>query len=71
MDYGENILVYQDTGEGRKVCTYYHLVSVPAILLIDPITGQKMRGWSGMVYPDSLLEVFSQPCLSSHVALQW
>ncbi|KAM3298752.1 hypothetical protein ACQJBY_040300 [Aegilops geniculata] len=48
--------VYQDTGEGRKVCTYYHLVSVPAILLIDPITGQKMRGWSGMVYPDSLLE---------------
>lgn len=48
--------VYQDTSEGRKVCTYYHLVSVPAILLIDPITGQKMRGWSGMVYPDSLLE---------------
>uniref|UniRef100_A0ACD5Y3Y0 Uncharacterized protein n=1 Tax=Avena sativa TaxID=4498 RepID=A0ACD5Y3Y0_AVESA len=48
--------VYQDTSEGRKVCTYYNLVSVPAILLIDPITGQKMRGWNGMVYPDSLLE---------------
>jgi hypothetical protein len=37
------------------------LDSVPAILLIDPITGQKMRGWNGMVYPDSLLEVFSNP----------
>ncbi|XP_051220152.1 plant UBX domain-containing protein 7 [Lolium perenne] len=48
--------VYQDTSEGRKVCTYYKLDSVPAILLIDPITGQKMRGWNGMVYPDSLLE---------------
>ncbi|CAM0902407.1 unnamed protein product [Alopecurus aequalis] len=48
--------VYQDTSEGRKVCTYYNLASVPAILLIDPITGQKMRAWNGMVYPDSLLE---------------
>ncbi|KQJ85219.1 plant UBX domain-containing protein 7 [Brachypodium distachyon] len=48
--------VYQDTSEGRKVCTYYNLVSVPAILLIDPITGQKMCAWTGMVYPDRLLE---------------
>ncbi|KAK8456442.1 hypothetical protein SEVIR_3G022200v4 [Setaria viridis] len=48
--------VYHDTSEGRKVCTYYNLVSVPAILLIDPITGQKMRGWNGMVHPDRLLE---------------
>jgi hypothetical protein len=48
--------VYHDTSEGRKVCTYYNLVSVPAILLIDPITGQKMRGWNGMIHPDRLLE---------------
>nr|AEV41076.1 putative UBX domain-containing protein [Oryza minuta] len=48
--------VYHDTSEGRKVCTYYNLVSVPAVLLIDPITGQKMRGWNGMVHPDRLLE---------------
>ncbi|KAL6651600.1 hypothetical protein ACP70R_010525 [Stipagrostis hirtigluma subsp. patula] len=48
--------VYHDTSEGRKVCTYYNLVSIPAILLIDPITGQKMRGWNGMVHPDRLLE---------------
>ncbi|TVU16503.1 hypothetical protein EJB05_40071 [Eragrostis curvula] len=48
--------VYHDTSEGRKVCTYYKLVSMPAILLIDPVTGQKMRGWNGMVHPDRLLE---------------
>ncbi|KAL6844164.1 hypothetical protein ACP4OV_025837 [Aristida adscensionis] len=48
--------VYHDTSEGRKVCTYYNLVSIPAILLLDPITGQKMRGWSGMVHPERLLE---------------
>nr|CAB3486127.1 unnamed protein product [Digitaria exilis] len=48
--------VYHDTSEGRKVCTYYNLLSIPAILLIDPITGQKMRGWNGMVHPDRLLE---------------
>ncbi|CAD6261814.1 unnamed protein product [Miscanthus lutarioriparius] len=48
--------VYYDTSEGRKVCTYYHLVSMPAILLIDPVTGQKMHAWNGMVHPDRLLE---------------
>ncbi|WVZ87636.1 hypothetical protein U9M48_034243 [Paspalum notatum var. saurae] len=48
--------VYHDTSEGRKVCTYYNLVSIPAILLIDPITGQKMHSWNGMVHPDRLLE---------------
>ncbi|RLM65788.1 plant UBX domain-containing protein 7 [Panicum miliaceum] len=49
-------MVYHDASEGRKVCTYYNLVSIPAVLLIDPITGQKMRGWNGMVHPDRLLE---------------
>ncbi|KAI4357299.1 hypothetical protein L6164_001258 [Bauhinia variegata] len=48
--------VYDDTTEGRKVCTYYKLNSVPAVLIIDPITGQKMRFWVGMIQPESLLE---------------
>lgn len=48
--------VYNDTSEGRKVCTYYNLVSIPAILVIDPITGQKMRAWAGMVQPERMLE---------------
>ncbi|KAJ4744678.1 UBX domain-containing protein [Rhynchospora pubera] len=48
--------VYNTTSEGRKVCTFYNLVTLPAILVIDPITGQKMRAWTGMVEPDRLLE---------------
>ncbi|CAM8938877.1 unnamed protein product [Rhodiola kirilowii] len=48
--------VYEDSSEGRKVCTYYKVDSVPVVLVIDPITGQKMRSWSGMVHPDRLLE---------------
>jgi hypothetical protein len=48
--------VYNTTSEGRKVCTFYKLVTLPAILVLDPITGQKMRAWTGMVQPDRLLE---------------
>lgn len=49
--------VYDDTTEGQKVCTYYKLESIPVVLVIDPITGQKMRSWNGMVQPERLLEV--------------
>ncbi|GMH14993.1 hypothetical protein Nepgr_016834 [Nepenthes gracilis] len=52
--------VYDDTSEGTKVCTYYKVDSVPVILVIDPVTGQKMRSWSGMIHPDSLLEALLQ-----------
>ncbi|KAK3222369.1 hypothetical protein Dsin_009394 [Dipteronia sinensis] len=48
--------VYDDTSEGKKVCTYYKLDSIPVVLVIDPITGQKMRSWCGMVQPENLLE---------------
>ncbi|CAA7391171.1 unnamed protein product [Spirodela intermedia] len=48
--------VYHDSSEGKKVCTYYNLVKMPAILVVDPITGQKIRGWQGMIQPDRLLE---------------
>ncbi|XP_074309030.1 plant UBX domain-containing protein 7-like [Silene latifolia] len=48
--------VYDDSSEGKKVCTYYKIESVPVVLIIDPITGQKMRSWSGMVNPERLLE---------------
>ncbi|XP_074341409.1 plant UBX domain-containing protein 7-like isoform X2 [Apium graveolens] len=48
--------VYDDTEEGSKVCTYYKLDSSPIVLVIDPITGQKMRSWRGMVQPETLLE---------------
>ncbi|KAL3635885.1 hypothetical protein CASFOL_020432 [Castilleja foliolosa] len=48
--------VYDDTKEGRKVCTYYKLDSIPVVLVLDPITGQKMHSWRGMVQPETLLE---------------
>jgi hypothetical protein len=55
--YGSSTQVYDDTSEGQKVCTYYKLDSIPVVLIIDPITGQKMHSWVGMVQPESLLEV--------------
>ncbi|MCD7459434.1 UBX domain-containing protein 7 [Datura stramonium] len=45
-----------DDKEGKKVCAYYKLDSLPVILVIDPITGQNMRSWNGMVEPENLLE---------------
>ncbi|WOG83582.1 hypothetical protein DCAR_0102759 [Daucus carota subsp. sativus] len=47
--------VNDDTEEGSKVCTYYRLDS-PAVLIVDPVTGQKMRSWKGMIPPETLLE---------------
>ncbi|KAK6122456.1 hypothetical protein DH2020_043793 [Rehmannia glutinosa] len=63
--------VYDDTEEGRKVCTYYKLDSIPVILVIDPITGQKMHSWRGMVQPETLLEdllPFMDSSPSDHVS---
>ncbi|KAH7444291.1 hypothetical protein KP509_02G072100 [Ceratopteris richardii] len=48
--------VYDDTEEGRKVCTYYKLTTMPTIMIVDPLTGQKMRSWEGMVGAERLLE---------------
>ncbi|KAJ9554126.1 hypothetical protein OSB04_018171 [Centaurea solstitialis] len=48
--------VCDDTEEGSKISTYYKLDSVPVTLVIDPVTGQKMRLWRGMIQPENLLE---------------
>lgn len=48
--------IYDDTEEGRKICTYYKLDSAPVVLVLDPVTGQKMHSWRGMVQPERLLE---------------
>ncbi|GFQ01909.1 zinc finger CCCH domain-containing protein 30 [Phtheirospermum japonicum] len=45
--------VYDDTEEGSKVCTYYKLESIPVVLVLDPITGQKMHSWRGMIQPET------------------
>ncbi|CAE6127054.1 unnamed protein product [Arabidopsis arenosa] len=41
-----------DSAEGRKVCTYYKLESIPLVLVINPTTGQAMKKWFGMVPPE-------------------
>ncbi|XP_019152388.1 PREDICTED: plant UBX domain-containing protein 7-like [Ipomoea nil] len=51
------------TEEGRKVCTYYNLTSLPAVLVIDPITGRNMKSWTGTVQPDTFLLEGLQPFL--------
>ncbi|KAK9063833.1 hypothetical protein SSX86_017705 [Deinandra increscens subsp. villosa] len=48
--------VCDDTEEGRKIVTYYKLDTIPVTLVLDPITGQKMRLWRGMIEPETLLE---------------
>ncbi|KAJ3689630.1 hypothetical protein LUZ61_018794 [Rhynchospora tenuis] len=48
--------VYNTNIEGIWVCEFYDLVNLPAILVINPITGQKMQAWTGMVQPEHLLE---------------
>ncbi|ESR42063.1 hypothetical protein CICLE_v10013211mg [Citrus x clementina] len=50
---------YDDTSEGWKVCSFYNMDSIPAVLVIDPITGQKICSWCGMINPQPLGEVFA------------
>ncbi|MCL7022803.1 hypothetical protein MKW94_003599 [Papaver nudicaule] len=47
---------YNDTFEGQKVCDYYNLVYFPVVLVVDPITEQKVQTWSGMIQAERLLE---------------
>ncbi|XP_073112270.1 plant UBX domain-containing protein 7-like [Elaeis guineensis] len=64
--------MYHDSDEGKKVCTYYNLVSLPAVLIIDPITGQKMHAWSGMIQAEQFLELllpFMDVGPKEHIAL--
>ncbi|XP_026395929.1 plant UBX domain-containing protein 7-like [Papaver somniferum] len=48
--------VYDDIIEGQKICNYYKLTSFPAVLVLDPITGQNVKSWTGMIEAVQLLE---------------
>ncbi|KAI3972481.1 hypothetical protein MKW92_004652 [Papaver armeniacum] len=48
--------VYDDVTEGQKVCNYYKLTSFPAVIVLDPITGQNVKSWTGMIEAVQLLE---------------
>lgn len=41
------------------MCTYYKLILMPTTLVLDPLTGQKMRAWEGMISAERFLEVGS------------
>ncbi|XP_050373702.1 plant UBX domain-containing protein 7-like [Argentina anserina] len=57
---------YDDSNEVRKICTYYNLVYTPVVLIIDPINGENIRSWYGMVQPECLLEASLQ--LTNHLS---
>ncbi|KAL0867293.1 hypothetical protein Bca101_046411 [Brassica carinata] len=52
--------VYDNTFEGKKISNYYKIDSAPpVVLVIDPVTGQKMRMWSGVIEAQSFVEDLS------------
>lgn len=38
--------------EGQKLLSFYHVLELPATLVIDPVTGAPMRLWTGFIQPD-------------------
>ncbi|KAL3687940.1 hypothetical protein R1sor_014249 [Riccia sorocarpa] len=67
---GESFIFWQefdDKAEGRSICDYYKLWRMPTIMVVDPLTGQKMRVWEGMIEPDSLIEDFLLPFLDKEI----
>ncbi|KAF0931693.1 hypothetical protein E2562_005689 [Oryza meyeriana var. granulata] len=52
----ENRNSYGDDDEASKVCCFYKLYDqLPAVLVIDPITGQMLAKWSGVIQPEVFL----------------
>ncbi|CAI9093166.1 OLC1v1028598C1 [Oldenlandia corymbosa var. corymbosa] len=54
----EVVYPYYDASEGFKVCRFYkqQQESLPAIMVIEPMTGALIRNLTGMVPPEHLLE---------------
>ncbi|XP_019056429.1 PREDICTED: plant UBX domain-containing protein 7-like [Tarenaya hassleriana] len=48
--------VEHDASDGQKIHTFYNVETLPVVLVIDPITGQRMRLWYGMIEGETLLE---------------
>jgi len=52
---------YSHSEEGARVCAWYKLGveagggGLPAVLILDPITGMKLKHWRGFVEPETLL----------------
>ncbi|CAN7057948.1 hypothetical protein IGI04_015104 [Brassica rapa subsp. trilocularis] len=53
--------VYDNTIEGKKISNFYKIDSAPpVVLVIDPVTGQKMGMWSGVIDAQSFVEDLSR-----------
>lgn len=48
--------LYNDSVEGRRICSFYKIVDIPNTMVLDPLTGQKKRAWKGMRDAGQLLE---------------
>jgi hypothetical protein len=48
--------VYDVSEEGQLLVEFYQCNHIPAILVVDPITGAQMRSWSGFLGPVALVE---------------
>jgi hypothetical protein len=48
--------VYNTSGVGGELVMQYHLDELPALFIVDPITGAKLWQKSGFVSPDTLIE---------------
>ena len=35
--------------EAQKLMAYYRIYELPAVLVVDPVTGAPMRQWTGFV----------------------
>jgi hypothetical protein len=50
---------YDVTDEGQKLCTFYNAYEIPAILVLDPVTGAPMRHWTGFLTSERMSENLS------------
>ncbi|GAB4816470.1 hypothetical protein N2152v2_003516 [Parachlorella kessleri] len=48
--------VYDVVEEAQKLMAYYRIYELPAVLVVDPVTGAPMRQWTGFVNAERMAE---------------
>eukprot|EP00899_Mesostigma_viride_P002729 jgi/Mesvir1/12457/Mv00611-RA.1 len=49
--------VHKEAPEGAKVCSFYHLMDLPAVMILDPFTGRKLEHLQGAFDASRLLDL--------------
>lgn len=49
---GRMLQVSDSSDTGGKIMAFYRLYELPVTMVLDPVTGAKMRDWTGFVEPD-------------------